>query len=79
MDVATVEVRGASFPYLRLRMQRLNGFPNCLSDTLALNTNLHIEKRQFTIVLGGIDGNDGAAHTLAVSIDSLVGFCTFSL
>ena len=79
MDVATVEVRGASFPYLRLRMQRLNGFPDGLSNALTLNTHLYLEKRQFTMMLGGIDGNDGAAHTLAVSIDSLVGFCTFSL
>ena len=70
MDVATVEVRGAGFPHLRLWMQGLNGFPNGLPDALTLHAYLHIEKRQFTMMFGGIDGNDGAAHTLAVSIAS---------
>ena len=29
------------------------------------------------MILGGIDGNDSTTHTLAISIDSFVSFCSF--
>ena len=32
MDVATVEIGRTGFPHLYFRMQRLNGFPDALSD-----------------------------------------------
>ena len=40
--IATVEIRGAGFPYLYLRMYGFYGFPDGLAETLALNTLLHI-------------------------------------
>ena len=42
--------------------------------SLALLSLLH----QFTFMRRVVDGNDGTAHTLAVDIDSLIGFGAFS-
>ena len=60
-------------------MQYFDGFPDGLPNALALNANLHIKKRQFTMMLGGIDGNDGTTHTLTIGIDSFVGFGPLSI
>ena len=79
MDVATVEVRGAGFPYLNLRMLFLDGFPDSLSDALTLNANLHVEEGKLSTMVLFINGNDCTTHTLTIGIDSFVGFCTFSL
>ena len=76
VDVATVEIRSAGFPHLRLRMQYLDGFPDGLSDALALNAYLHIEECQFIMVSFIVDYHNGTAHTQTIFIDSFVGFST---
>ena len=79
MDVSTVEVWCAGFPYLNLRMQCLDGLPDGLSDALALNANLHIEEGKLSTMVLFINGNDCTTHTLTIFIDGFVGFCSFSL
>ena len=44
VDIPTVEIRGAGFPHLYLRMHRLYSLPDGLADTFALNTHLYIEE-----------------------------------
>ena len=48
VDIPTVEIRGAGFPHLYLRMHRLYGFPDGLTNTFALDTHLHIEECKLT-------------------------------
>ena len=63
MDIAAVKIRGAGFPHFYFRMQCFDSFPNCLSNTLTLHAYLHIKERQFTMMFGGIDGNDDTTQT----------------
>ena len=79
MDVAKVEVWRACLPNLSLWMERFDGFPDGLTNAFALYAHLHIEKCQLAPMLFLVNGDDGTAHTLAVSIDCLVGFCAISL
>ena len=37
VDIPAVEIRGAGFPHLYLRMQRLYSLPDGLADTYAIN------------------------------------------
>ena len=55
-------------------MQCLDGIPNDLSDTLALNANLHVEEGKLSTMVLFINGNNGTTHTLIIGIDSFVGF-----
>lgn len=79
MDVAKVEVWRACLPNLSLWMERFDGFPDGLTNAFTLYAHLHIKKRQLAPMLFLVNGDDGTAHTLAVSIDCLVGFCAVSL
>ncbi len=68
MDVAAVEIWRACLPDFNLRMKGLNGFPDCLSDALALNSNFHIEEGKFALMSFFIDDDDSTTHSLAVCI-----------
>ena len=67
MDIPAVEIRGAGFPNFYLRMHRLDGLPDGLSDALTLNTDLHIEKCQFASMLVSFNNDDSTTHAPTVN------------